>query len=669
MWNSLRGRLICTISAVAVVCMAFMAIVMYQISADKINSLSVENYEVSTANTANQLKVWMEEQARLVSNQAMCMEIEDSYNSAKLSDYLMEVVNEYNSEGVIYDLYYTSSDNVMVAGSGYVPDPDVDFTQRDWYLEAIEKDGVAYSTPYLDADSGKTVITLSQKVMDGTTAKGVLAADIFVDTLIEMVNSQSMPTDSYCFLVDSAGGVVNHPSDIFQYQNDEPIGLGNGTYSEYKKIEQTLQNGNTTVTIKDYDDVMRTFYINDMSGCEWKVISAISNKVIASQTVSLRTISIIILLISIVVLVLVIIALTSAIVRPIKNLTLQVKEGRSSDKAKTSIKEINQLSEEFSRLMGNLQNLLGICDNAKNNLGNYGTMIQETATSVTTGAQNVSSQMSEIVNTLNEQADEMQKKQINLQSFDDSISSFRNQFEIMEQNMSTMLAQLAKSVESAGRLRKISDVSKVHLEEIYEDVTELKGMSAHISEILSTIVNISSQTNLLALNASIEAARAGEAGKGFAVVADEIRILSTNTADATGNISTQIISIQNLIEKIVSVITASASDFKENAEESSVVRNLLVDINASVSETEQMNQNLNSSLQGFVENKATIDEMFNSINDNIVICLNASKMAQDSATVQHNTAGGLLDESSHLIELAKDFRETTDEFNKFNRKE
>lgn len=334
MWNSLRGRLICTISAVAAICVAFMAIAMYQTAADQINSLSIENYEVSTANTTNQLKVWMEEQAQLVSNQVMSMEIENSYDSVDFADYLEEVVNEYNTEGYIYDLYYTSADNVMVAGSGYVPDPNIDFTQRGWYLEAIEKNGVSYSTPYLDADSGKTVITLSQKVMDGTTVKGVLAADIFVDTLIEMVNSQPMPTDSYCFLVDSAGGVVNHPSDIFQYQDDEPIGLASSSYREYEKINQAVQNGTTTVTINDYDGIMRTFYINDMSGCEWKVLSAVSNEVIASQTILLRTISITILMISIVALVLVIIALTGAIVKPIKGLTLQVKEGKSSEENK-----------------------------------------------------------------------------------------------------------------------------------------------------------------------------------------------------------------------------------------------------------------------------------------------------------------------------------------------
>jgi len=83
-------------------------------------------------------------------------------------------------------------------------------------------------------------------------------------------------------------------------------------------------------------------------------------------------------------------------------------------------------------------------------------------------------------------------------------------------------------------------------DQLNETLQSVKTAALEIGSVLDFIKSVASRTTLLALNATIEAARAGPAGRGFAVVANEVKMLATQTQQATDGVASKVERIQTL---------------------------------------------------------------------------------------------------------------------------
>jgi methyl-accepting chemotaxis protein len=126
--------------------------------------------------------------------------------------------------------------------------------------------------------------------------------------------------------------------------------------------------------------------------------------------------------------------------------------------------------------------------------------------------------------------------------------------------MSHSIAEIGSRLDQTNKVVRLA-VTEAHATD--SAIEALAAAAQKIGDVVKLIRDIAGQTNLLALNATIEAARAGEAGRGFAVVASEVKSLAVQTANATEEIASQILSVQGSTTGAVEAIRRIAERMRE----------------------------------------------------------------------------------------------------------
>jgi len=167
------------------------------------------------------------------------------------------------------------------------------------------------------------------------------------------------------------------------------------------------------------------------------------------------------------------------------------------------------------------------------------------------------------------------------------------------QSVATAAEEMAGSVnEIARQVQESSTIASEAVQQAEKTdarITELSKAATRIGDVVKLITAIAEQTNLLALNATIEAARAGEAGRGFAVVAQEVKALAAQTAKATGEIGTQIASMQSATQESVVAIKEISGTIGRIAEIATAIATAIEEQGAA---TQEISRNVHQAARG-----------------------------------------------------------------------
>ena len=167
-----------------------------------------------------------------------------------------------------------------------------------------------------------------------------------------------------------------------------------------------------------------------------------------------------------------------------------------------------------------------------------------------------------------------------------------------------------------------------------QDIDLLSEKSNEINSVVQIIQNVAEQTNLLALNAAIEAARAGDSGRGFAVVADEVRQLAHNTQQATEQISSMIVALQDASQRAVNSMEDASSKAIQSVDIAATSATSIQSIAEAITEIADMNIVVSTSTEEQTTVAAEISQNINEFSDSIrSVTVSASEMAQAGQTL------------------------------------
>ena len=498
MFRSIRARIIAATAGCLVVALLLNTVINFQVTRQD-NQQSQRDILTSTSASHNMaIADWVKSKMTVIA----------SAQTVALSDDPVPVFKQLAQAGGFTNVYvgYASKTAKFSEPAG-VP-ADYDPTIRPWYQQVVSTDGPVVTAPYVDAGTGKLVVTFAVPVKENGALKAVVAGDVAMDSVVANVRGIHPTPSSSGLLLNSDGSVIaaNDPALTLKPFAETIKGIDFAALKSGNLVDGTL------------NDVEKTFVATAVPGTNWLLVVALDSGDATSGMRSLlkaSAISLVILALLSAAIVHFLIARLLKRLSDIRDAMHNIANGtndlsqRLPDSGEDEVAQIAQAFNAFSdKLSVVMVQLRDASESVKN-----------AAQEIAAGNQDLSGRTEQAASSLRETASAVEQITASVTQSNESAAEAND--------------QASKASAAAARGGEV-------VSQAISTMQSIEVASAKIGDITSVIDGIAFQTNILALNASVEAARAGEQGRGFAVVAGEVRNLASRSAQAAKEIKSLI---------------------------------------------------------------------------------------------------------------------------------
>ncbi|WP_300368056.1 methyl-accepting chemotaxis protein [Brachyspira sp.] len=456
-----------------------------------------------------------------------------------------------------------------------------DQTSREWYINASNDSRNLYITsPYIDFNSGKLIITFINKIMMNNRLAGYFGIDFDnMNTVLEGVDDFAESIN----IVTEDGLYITH-KDTNYILNSNFLIFGDDLFASYKN-----NINNDGIYLKNN----YWYSIKKVTNAPWYL----AVKVDASDYYNNIKYLILFLIGFMILFVIGELIIVSVSIIPLSDRlddVIIVLEDMSNGDFSSRIKE--------DKFMGNssTKRLANVIEKMQKNIG-------KTMYKIKTGVEEVNKNGASIANVSIELSNKANEQSAALNSLIGAINAISTSIDYASKKTDYAKIMSDKSFEN-------TKIGVAMIGEIKNNMNEINDSSNKIANIIGTIQSIASQTNILALNAAVEAARAGDQGRGFAVVASEVRSLAQTVTDSADNIT-------EIVEGAVSKIEHGSEFVSKSSEVLTSIESSSLESSNSLSEIFRMSNDKKSGIDN-------INNIVEKIND---ITSSNAKFANESA--------------------------------------
>ncbi len=594
MFSSIRTRILLAATGCLVIALLLNTIINYAVTRQA-NSDQIEQVLKSTSDShALAIGDWVSSKLTMI----------QSLQTVALQEDPLPFFRQVSAAGGFINVYVGYADK---KAKFTVPDgvpADYDPTIRPWYKQAAGTNAPVVTAPYVDAGSGKLVVSFAVPVNADGQLKAVIAGDVSMDTVLANVKSIH-PTEN------SSGALVNVDGSLIASQKPELSMKPFNTLVQGVDFKQLIQNKD--MQSGQIDGSEKYVSATQVKGTQWYLVTALDQQDASGGMRSLLKASGLALVILVLISGGVVHLLVAAVLKrlsTIRDAMRAISNGTndlSQRLPESGNDEVAQIAHAFNAFSDKLSGVMIQIRDASSS-------VKVAANEIAAGNQDLSSRTEQAASSLRETASAIEQITASVSHSTDAAAEANDQ------------AQAASGAASRGGEVVAQAISTMQ---------QIEDASMRIGQITGVIDGIAFQTNILALNAAVEAARAGEQGRGFAVVAGEVRNLAQRSAQAAKEIKSLIDDTTDSVSSGSRYVRLAGESMQEVSGSISSVSGIMREITVATSEQMKGIQEINHAV-------TRLDQM---------VQQNAELVVESAAA-----AGALQSQAGELAETAGHFR-------------